>query len=78
MTGSSETNRNGETEKDRVERIPGPLWARNLAERGNARAAEAMVARGKLEAGDRSMSMFSDLQVRFALGPRASPNLEST
>lgn len=44
MTGSSVTNRNGETEKDLVGSGPGMRWARTRAERVNDRATQAIVA----------------------------------
>lgn len=67
MTGSSETNRNGETEKDRVGRNPGPLWASTRAERVNDRATQAIVAGVESRLDDGAPSMFSTSKVRKAL-----------
>jgi len=62
MTGSSETNRNGETEKDRTGRDPGPFRARTRAGRVNDRTAQAIVAGVESRLDEGATSMFSTLK----------------
>lgn len=75
MTRSSETNRNGEFEKDRAGRNPGPLWARARAERVNDRAAQAIVAGVECRTGYGAPFDVFHLQVRNTLSLIGVSNL---